>query len=192
MNANYIDKNLNNNDSAYGTDAYRMNFITNHDENSWNGTEFERLGQGVEAFYILNVSVPGMPLIYTGQESAMNKRLKFFEKDPVEWGDYKMAGFYKTILNLKKSNPALYNGDYGGTWTRVNTGDDEKVFAILRQKDDNRVLSVINLSPASVTVELQGEAFTGDYTGLYSPEKVTMKAGQKIELPAWGYKVYFK
>lgn len=190
--ANDIEKYLKKNDSAYAFDAYRMNFITNHDENSWNGTEFERLGEGVEAFYVLTVSVPGMPLIYTGQESAMNKRLEFFEKDPVEWGDYKMTGFYKTLLSLKKNNPALFNGSFGGTWARVNTGSDDKIFAILREKDNNRVFSVINLSAAPVTADLMGEVFAGDYTELFTGSKSTLKAGDKIELPAWGYKVFYK
>ncbi len=192
MTANDIEKYLLKNDSLYPADAYRMNFITNHDKNSWDGTEFERLGEGIKAFFVLTVSVPGMPLVYSGQESAMNKRLLFFEKDPIDWGDYKMAGFYKTILNLKKSNPALFNGSFGGNWARVNTNDDDNVFAILREKDNNRVFTVVNLSAAPVNVDLQGEAFAGDYTELFSAEKTTLKTGAKIELPAWGYKVYFK
>jgi 1,4-alpha-glucan branching enzyme len=191
-NANDIEKYLKKNDSLYTTDDYRMNFITNHDENSWNGTEAERLGDGVEAFYVLTVSVPGMPLVYTGQESAMNKRLKFFEKDPVEWGGYKMSGFYKTILGLKKSNPALYNGSFGGNWSRINTSTDDKIFAILREKDSNRVFSIVNLSAVPVSADLKGEAFAGDYTELFSAAKTTLKHGSKIELPAWGYKVFYK
>lgn len=190
--ANDIEKYLKKNDSQYPADAYRMNFITNHDENSWNGTEFERLGDGVKAFYVLTVSIPGMPLIYTGQESAMNKRLEFFEKDAVEWGDYPMAGFYKTILKLKKSNPALYNGLYGGNWTRINTQADEKIFAILRQKDNNRVFTIVNLSSVPIKAELKGDLFKGDYSELFSGEKATLKSGQKIDLPAWGYKVFYK
>ncbi len=190
--ANDIEKYLKKNDSQYPADAYRMNFITNHDENSWNGTEFERLGDGVKAFYVLTVSVPGMPLIYTGQESGMNKRLAFFEKDAVEWGDYPMTGFYKTILELKKSNPALFNGLNGGSWTRINTQSDEKVFAILRQKDNNRVFTIVNLSSKPVIAELKGDIFKADYSELFSGEKASLKPGQKIDLPAWGYKVFYK
>lgn len=190
--ANDIEKYLKKNDTTYPADAYRMNFITNHDENSWNGTEFERLGDGVEAFYVLTATIPGMPLVYTGQESGMNKRLQFFEKDPVEWGDYKMAGFYKTILGLKKTNPALFNGTEGGNWVRVNTGNDEKIFAFIRQKDNSKVFTVVNLGAAPVSDALQGEAFEGEYTDLFSGIKSTLKAGDSIELPAWGYKVYYK
>ncbi len=191
MTANDIEKYLKKNDSLYPSDAYRMNFITNHDENSWNGTEFERLGNGVEAFYILTATAPGMPLVYTGQESALQKRLLFFEKDPVEWGEYNMSSFYKAILRLKKANPALYNGEAGGTWLRVRTNADDKVFAMMREKGNNRVFSVVNLSAAPVSIRLQGEAFAGNYTTLYSGEKSTLSAGESLELPAWGYKVFY-
>ncbi|MHC1774501.1 MAG: alpha-amylase family glycosyl hydrolase [Lentimicrobium sp.] len=192
MNANNIEKYLKKNDSLYPADAYRMNFITNHDENSWNGTEFERLGDGVEAFFILAATVPGMPLVYTGQESALQKRLLFFEKDPVEWGNYKMTGFYKTILDLKKANPALYNGSAGGKWTRIKTNADDQIFAIIREKDNNRVFSVINLSAKPVSVKLQGNEITGKYKDLYSGKKATLKVDTIIELPAWGYRVFYK
>jgi 1,4-alpha-glucan branching enzyme len=126
---NYLKKN----DSIYPDAAYRMYFITNHDENSWNGTEFERLGKGVEAFFALTTIVPGMPLVYTGQEAGMEKRLEFFERDPVEWGDYKMAEFYQTMLAFKSATPALRNGEEGGTWHRIKTDNDDKVFVISRR-----------------------------------------------------------
>ena len=71
----------------YPPDAYRLNCITNHDENSWNGTVFERYGKGVKAFAILDFTVPGMPLIYSGQEAGLNKKLRFFDKDTIPWND---------------------------------------------------------------------------------------------------------
>lgn len=192
MNANDVEKYLIKNDTTYPADAYRMNFITNHDENSWNGSESERLGEGVKAFYVLTVCVPCMPLVYTGQESGMQKRLEFFEKDPVEWGDYSMTGFYKTILGLKKQNTALYNGLAGGDWSRVYTTADDKVFAILRNREPNRAFSVVNLSGSPVTFTLQGDAYAGSYKELFSGTDATLKADESMELPAWGYKVYYK
>jgi glycosidase len=190
--ANDIETYLRKNDSLYPQNAYRMNFITNHDENSWNGTEFERLGEGVEAFYVLTATVPGLPLIYTGQESAMDKRLDFFERDAVKWGDYSMTNFYKALFDLKKSNAALFNGSYGGSWERITTGEDKKVFALLRKKDNNAVVSIVNLNYEPVQITLQGSTFAGDFTELYSGEKVALSADQTMELPAWGYKVFFK
>jgi len=191
-NANDIETYLKKNDTLYPEGAYRMYFITNHDENSWNGTEFERLGEGVEALYVLTATVPGMPLVYTGQEAGVDKRLEFFEKDPVEWGNYSMTGFYKTILNLKKTNPALYNGPWGGNWLRINTNADEKVFAFIREKDDHKVFVVLNLSPEPVSFTYSGKAHKGKYTELFTGEEVRFRKDESAELPAWGYKVYYR
>ena len=190
--ANDIEKYLLKNDSLYPADAYRMYFTTNHDENSWNGTEFERLGEGVEAFYVLTATVPGMPLVYTGQEAAMNKRLLFFEKDPVDWGTYSMSSFYKTILGLKKTNPALFNGAEGGSWKRISSDANEKVFAILREKGDNKVFSVVNLSAEPVKATFTGDAFAGNYKDLYGGQDALLEANASMDLPAWGYKVFYK
>ncbi|GAB1403126.1 MAG: alpha-amylase family glycosyl hydrolase [Lentimicrobiaceae bacterium] len=191
-NANDIENYLHKNDSLYPSDAYRMYFITNHDENSWNGTEYERLGDGVRAFYVLTATVPGMPLIYTGQEAALDKRLEFFEKDAVEWNNYPMADFYHQIFELKKNNPALYNGDFGGNWKRINTGYSKEIFALLREKGSNKVLSIVNLSAEPLTFNLEGDAFSDDYTRLFTNDKVKLNKNESITLPAWGYQVYFK
>ena len=190
--ANDIEIYLKKNDSLYPENAYRMYFTSNHDENSWNGTEFERMGDGVEAFFVLTATVPGMPLIYTAQESAMDKRLEFFERDPVQWNDYSMTDFYKRIIDLKKSNPALFNGSYGGSWERIKTDHDESIFALLRKKDNHIVVSIVNLSDEPLQVNLPDNAFAGDYTELYTDQKATLKENQTIELPAWGYKVFYK
>lgn len=103
-----------------------------------------------------------------------------------------MADFYKKILNLKKTNPALFNGNYGGSWERINTGDNEKVFALIRSKDEHKVISVVNLGPEPATVKLNNDAIKGSYTELFSGENAALESENSIELPAWGYKVYFK
>ena len=79
--------------------AYRMHFITNHDENSWNGTVSERMGEGGPTFFAFAATVPGMPLVYSGQEAGLDKRLDFFEKDVIEWKDHPNAALYKTLLH---------------------------------------------------------------------------------------------
>ncbi|NCO56430.1 MAG: alpha-amylase, partial [Bacteroidetes bacterium] len=98
----------------YTKDAYRMYFTSNHDENSWNGTAYEKFGKGVKTFTVLSFIVPGMPLIYSGQEAGLNKRLKFFDKDTIEWKKDDFFNLYETLIALKKRNKALWNGAYGG------------------------------------------------------------------------------
>ena len=92
--------------------AYRMYFTSNHDENSWNGTDPEMYGDNFENFAVLSATVKGMPLIYNGQESDLDKRLEFFEKDEIEWKNYMYADFYKMLLTLNTENGALGNGDF--------------------------------------------------------------------------------
>ena len=105
----------------FSPSAYRMTFVTNHDENSWNGTGRERYGDGVRAMAVLCGTAFGMPLIYGGQESEMDKRLRFFEKDTVPWGSYRSMSFYRILNDLHHRNTPLYNGEFGArpsSWSR--------------------------------------------------------------------------
>ena len=71
----------------YPEGSYPMQFITNHDENSWAGTVHQRMGDAADAFAVLSFTVPGIPLIYSGQEAGLDKQLLFFEKDTIDWSD---------------------------------------------------------------------------------------------------------
>lgn len=191
-NADDIEKYLKKNDSLYPEDAYRMYFITNHDENSWNGTEFERLGNAVETFFSLTTLVPGMPLVYSGQESGFNKRLEFFKRDPIKWNDYKMAEYYQTILNLKEQHSALWNGKEGGSWERIKSSNDTSAFVILRKKNENAVIGIFNLSPNEITISLDTENIKSAYKTLFTNEGITIDENTRIKLPPWSYKVLYK
>ncbi len=189
---NDIEDYLLKNDSLYPEDAYRMYFITNHDENSWAGTEFERLGDAVETFFALTTLVPGMPLVYSGQEAGFNKRLQFFEKDAIDWNNYQMAEYYQTILGLNSSHPALYNGNEGGDWSRIKTDNDDKAFVILTEKNTQKVLGLFNLSEEEITIALQDDKAYDMYKTLFTFEDITVSENTRIILPAWSYKVLYK
>lgn len=187
-----IEAYLSKNDSLYPEGAYRMYFISNHDENSWNGTEFERLGKAVETFFTLTTLVPGMPLVYSGQESGNDKRLEFFQRDPIKWGDYKMAEFYQTILDLKSEHPALWNGKEGGSWERIKSTADSSAFVILRKKNEREVIGIFNLSPKEITIGLDTEKIKSAYKTLFTGENATLDENTRIKLPPWSYKVLYK
>ncbi len=178
--------------ARYAADAYRMRFITNHDENSWNGTVSECFGDAAEVCAILMGTVPGMPLLYSGQEAGLNKRLSFFERDPIEWKGYLHAQLYMTLLNLKKGSPALWNGASGGDLFRVLTSNDSTIFCFVRQKEDEKVLVVTNLSDKEQDFSLTGAHFPGDYVDAVTGEKISYSPGQRVELKAWGYRVLVK
>ena len=172
--------------------AIKMNFTSNHDENSWNGTVHERYGKGFKTFAVLMATVPGMPMIYTGQESGLNKRLEFFEKGLVEWSDYSLQDFYRVLLNSKKVNKAMWNGDLGGDLKRVKTDKDDAVFLFTRQKDDNAVFVILNLTGTAQDVTLLGNDYIGTFTNIFDTREVTFIEGHKMQLDPWSFYVYEK
>jgi len=187
-NANTIEIVLTKNDSAFPEGAYRMYFTSNHDENSWNGTEYERMGNAALQMAVLSYILPGMPMIYTGQESALDKRLEFFEKDEVDWKDYPLNDFYKNLNELKTNNPALWNGNFGGTWERIKTNKDESVFIILREKDNNRVMGIFNFSDQLQHINISNEEVFGTW-GDYLNNQPFVIGTEGLELNPWDYYV---
>ena len=111
-------------------DAFRLMFTSNHDENSWAGTEFERMGDAAKVMAVLTFTLPnGQPLIYTGQEMGWNKRFEFFQKDPVPaWEKNEYFDFYKELIAIRHANPALAAGVNGGAFEVVSTDDSTLVF----------------------------------------------------------------
>ncbi len=172
-------------------DAYRMYFTTNHDENSWNGTEIKRYGEkGNETFAVLAFTIDGMPLVYGGQESAMDHALAFFEKDSVRWGDYRLQDFYTKLLKLHQSNEALWNGPYGGDFKRLISTADEQVYAFVRTKGSSQVITICNLSDKYVKVTFTGIP-SGGFKSLFDREKLADIANNGLEMAPFGYHVFY-
>ncbi len=175
----------------YNSHDIRMYFTSNHDENSWNGTEWERMGKATEAMTVFTYTIPGIPLIYSGQEAGSSKRLKFFERDPIEWKDHPFFSLYQKLNTLKKENEALWNPGFGGNYTRLATGSDKKVMAYLREIKTNKVLTLLNFSPDEVSVKLDTDKISGTYVNYFTKEKMKPSSSE-IKLGAWGYMVFTK
>ena len=133
--------------TAYPAEAFRLMFTSNHDENSWAGTEFERMGDAARAMAVLTFTLPGgQPLIYTGQEMGWNHRFEFFEKDPVPaWEENSYTDFYKELINIRHRNPALSAGEKGGKFDIVSMAGNTLVFT--RTLPDNKVTVSVQLCP---------------------------------------------
>lgn len=175
-------------DSLFPPTSFRMMMTSNHDENSWNGTEFERLGEGVKAFAVVTYTIPGFPLIYNGQEVALNKRLQFFEKDVIDWGKTSdFTDFYRRMNELKKSNECLWNAANGGSFTPLKTDLPAEVLSFVREKNGNRLIVVVNLSDREQTIHLQDKGIAGSFTDQLSGLAVEYTENQPILLPAWGF-----
>lgn len=182
---------LNEMKERFPEDTYMMHFTTNHDENSWNGTVFERLGDGYEAFAVLASTIPGMPLVYSGQEAGMDHRLEFFEKDQINWKEHKIFNVYKTLFDLKERNAALRNGTEGGEIIQISTDRPEKVFAFSRANGDDEVVVIINLSVEELNVTLQLDG-AKEMNNVFTSELVNLSSEDKVELGAWEYIVLEK
>jgi cyclomaltodextrinase / maltogenic alpha-amylase / neopullulanase len=173
----------------YSKKDFRMRFTDNHDENSWNGTVFERLGESAEMFAVFKSVIPGMPLVYSGQEAGLNKRLEFFEKDLIEWEKHPFFGIYKKLLNHKKRNKALLNGDKGGELEYIEVNYPEEIFAFSREMKDDKILGIFNFSSNSVNVNISGENIRGKYRNLFNDSMVDFSSNAAFVLPAYGYLV---
>ena len=170
-------------------DAFRLMFTSNHDENSWNGTEFERMGDAVKAMTLLNYTLPnGQPLIYTGQEYGYNHRFLFFDKDPMpvmeanEWTE-----FYREMNAFRHANRALQAGEKGGKMVYLENMP-ENVLGFTREVEGNKVTVLVNLSsePVSVATPCSGCACEQVLSHLAE------KSGEALQLGAWGYSVCVK
>jgi alpha-amylase len=175
-------------DHVLPPNALRLYFTTNHDENSWNGTEFERFGNGYKAFAVWTQTMKrSIPLIYSGQEEPNKKRIQFFEKDPIQFGKYELANFYKTLLNERKKNPALAAD---ASFRKVNVGNEDALYAFIREKAGKKVAVIINLSANQQQIKIEDEALTGNPMNLFMGTKEELKKGHSFNIEPWGYIIY--
>ena len=176
--------------SRFPEGGMRMVFVSNHDKNSWEGTQFEVFGDALEAAIALTVVGEGMPLIYNGQEAGNEKRLEFFEKDPIEWREHPIGELYRKLLALQKENTALWNGAWGAPMIRVPNDAMEHVISFVRQNSDDKVFAAFNMSGSAQVVQFEESLYHGGYADVANDERVTLDAETRIELPPWGYKVF--
>ena len=170
-------------------DGYKMNFLTNHDENSWNGTEFERYGKGVETFAVLTYTLNGMPMIYSGQEVGFKKRLSFFEKDMIpSWTENATTKLYKKLNELKHTNRALIAGQ-GGEFRRYQTSANKELLVFSRTQGGREIMVLLNFSDKNISYVSNDALNKSGYTDYFTGAKVD---NIPTSLKAWEYKVLVK
>ncbi|ELI6455122.1 alpha-amylase [Flavobacterium psychrophilum] len=181
-----FDKLIRKNDSLYQKDDINMNFTSNHDENFWNGTEYERLGNATEIFAALTYVMPGMPLIYNGQEYDLNKRLPLYEKDTIAHAVGKMMAIYEKLGKLKTENKALHGGKTPASYKRLLTANDDNILAFEREKNNKKVIFIGNLSKTNKTFTIPVE---GVFTDYMLGAKIEFTKKQNINFNPWEYKI---
>ena len=149
----------------------RMAFTSNHDENSWSGSEFERMGIAAKQMAAFTYVIPAIPLIYNGQEVALSNRLSFFEKDTIEWGvNLDFTQHYQLLNRMKKAHKCLWNADWGGSFSYA-VDFNRKVFRVRREKDDDLVVGIFNFSRETVSIRIPEDVHVDCLTQrLYAPD----------------------
>lgn len=177
------------NESAWPTGAMRMVYAENHDQNSWHGTQFEQFGPNLNNTIVLSVVGEGIPLIYNGQEAGNEKRLEFFERDPIRWRSHPIGDLYRRLFALKERNAALHNAPWGARMVGVTNSQPGKVFSFLRQKERARVFAAFNMSAEPRRVTFPDRQPHGRYRDFESGRAVTVDANTAWDMPPWSHRV---
>lgn len=160
-------------------------FTSNHDENSWNGTEYEKYGDAAQVLAVFSCTWNGIPLIYSGQELPNQKRLKFFDKDVIDWkGKPELHEFYKGLLKLRAHHPAIRNGKSDQP-VFIPTNADQYVFAFMRKHGKKEILVLLNLSTHNGFFQLADGYVQGTFTNVFTGSKLEITPGHIFELKAW-------
>jgi glycosidase len=165
-----------------------MNFVDNHDENSWNGTIKSRLGAAEEAMTALTYFMPGMPLIYSGNEYGLEHSLKFFEKDSIPKTKGKQWELRAKLGKIKNEMSALNGGKNKAAYKKI-TASNENVLAFERTKNGKKVIYLANLSaqPVDVTIPI-----TGQFKDLMTGKPMGLNATQIYSMLPWQYYILTK
>jgi alpha-amylase len=172
----------------YPANTIQMYFTSNHDENSWNKADYGSFpGKVHTPFAVFTQTMANsVPLIYSGQEEPVLRPLQFFEKDPIEFGKFGREKFYKTLLNLRKNNPAL---SANASFRKINAGDNKAVFAFVRQKGTNKILVILNLSDKEQAISIRDDSLSGNPYNVFMGRKEPLNS-KPWKMEAWGYAIY--
>ena len=177
----------------YPRSAMRLAFTSNHDENSWNGSEFARMGAARGIMAAFTFVVPGgLPLIYTGQEVGYDHSFAFFDRDPIPAESYRANAyteFYRRLTELRHANPALAAGGRGGDMVELSNNAEDCLMTFVREVPGNQVVAVMNLSPYAIETDY----YTGIYAGMYTDAltgRPSELRGHVVEpMGPWSYRI---
>jgi alpha-amylase len=188
-NALALDSVINHYDNTFSDSAALLYFTSNHDENSWNKSDFGTFpGQKHDAFAVFTQTMKSsIPLVYSGQEEPVLRAIPFFEKDSIEFKQYKRAKLYTTLLKLRKNNPALA---VDASWKKISVGDDKALYAYVREKGGDKVFVVLNLSNKAQTITIKDQQVTGEPLNIFMGTKEPLTMNHSFNIEPWGYIVY--
>lgn len=175
----------------YPRSAMRLTFTSNHDENSWSGSEFERLGDAREIMAALTFVVPcGLPLIYTGQEVGHDHAFAFFDRDPIyDYHANAFTAFYRRLATLRHNNPALAAGEAGGGMIEIRNNAEDCLLTMVREVGGNRVVVMMNLSPYAIMADYYMGVYAGMYTDAMTGGRYELRGHVQESMAPWSYHI---
>jgi glycosidase len=173
--------------------SLRMLFSSNHDENAWDNPDVVKFGvEGAKLAAVVVNTLPGVPLLYNGQEVGNAVKLGLFEKVTIDWNAHpEFRGFYTELYALRKANQTLRMGEM----KRVVSTEGAHVYSFLRSQGRESIAVVYNFSPSAVTTVVTLPASKSEYRLkplLTAPTtSFTINVNNvSLSLPAFGYAVY--
>ncbi len=178
----------------YPPRAMRMMFTSNHDENTWSGSEFTRFGDALDVMTALTfLWEAAMPLIYTGQEIGFDRSFAFFDRDPiVDYRPDRHTELYRRFVALKHGEKALQAGERGGRMIEIENNAKDCIMTFVREMDDSRVVALLNLSPYTIHADFNTGIYAGRYIDAMSGEETELPAHVERDMAPWSYTVLRK
>ena len=180
----------------YPREAMRLSFTSNHDENSWSGSEQSRFGRALEVMTAMTFLMPStMPLIYTGQEVGYDHSFAFFDRDPIPEELYKegyATELYRRLADLKHSQRALDSGERGGDVIEIENNAKDCMMTFVREVADSRVVAIVNLSPYTIHADFRTGIYAGMYRDAISGERVILDEHVERDIAPWHYQILVK
>ena len=180
----------------YPREAMRLSFTSNHDENSWSGSEQSRFGRALEVMTAMTFLMPStMPLIYTGQEVGYDHSFAFFDRDPIPEELYKegyATELYRRLADLKHSQRALDSGERGGDVIEIENNAKDCMMTFVREVDGSRVVAIVNLSPYTIHADFRTGIYAGKYRDAISGERVILDEHVERDIAPWHYQILVK
>ncbi|HJP62797.1 MAG TPA: alpha-amylase family glycosyl hydrolase [Mucilaginibacter sp.] len=175
-------------DKEYPKNGLELGFTSNHDENSWNKSDFGTFpGASHAPFAVFSQTFyHSVPLVYSGQEEPVLRAIKFFDKDPMGFKNFARAKFYRTLLNLRKNDVALSSD---ASFAKVDAGDPKAVYAYVREKAGKKVLIILNLSAKEQTISVKDKSLHGNPYNVFMYNKEPL-SDKEWKMEPWGYAIY--
>ncbi|MFI3280472.1 MAG: alpha-amylase family glycosyl hydrolase [Rikenellaceae bacterium] len=178
---------------TYPAWAMRMAFTSNHDENSWQGSESKIFGDALQIMRLFSFVAPyTMPLLYTGQEVGYDHSFDFFDRDSIPEDIYTFnstSEYYKKLIEIKHSFDSLSAGERGGMWTTISNNAKDCLLILVRESSKDRVIAIMNLSPYTIDCNYDTGIYAGDYQDAFSGEPYHYHRYINEQMAGWSYRL---